>query len=505
MTEREQWLFWRLAQIFTQELDYRVVRLDEEKNELWLQSVRHKNIQLIRLIALNLDWSNWLKRDIEWAGEQADKLRKHLLKKELNVLNIYVTEHPPVDDYDWAVNLPFTAGNGRTKVETLIMAQETAESAFVQMEKLFKRDFSLPESGYTDLLDHYSLKEEVISHTRELEKEERALFEFGKPFFTYIFMAVQIFMFMLVEVKGGSTNVETLIQFGAKYNPLILAGEWWRFFTPIFLHIGLLHLLMNTLALYYLGTAVERMFGRWRFLWIYLFSGFSGSVASFLFTDNLSAGASGAIFGCFGALLYVGVMNTQLFFRTIGTNVLFLIGINLVFGFTVPGIDNAGHIGGLAGGFLATGMVHFPGKRKWGTQILFLLSAAAAITFALYGGFHPDRPDVINARAKKQIENSEINSAYNMLSQYVSMEKGDAVTYFQLAYTEIQLQKMEDAKKHLQKAIELKPRFSEAHYNLAVLYYDEGNLELAKEHAAKAEKMADEKKYRDLMDKLKGQ
>lgn len=504
MAEREQWLFWRLAQIFMQDMDYRLVRLNEAENEVWLESARNQNIHMIRLTSLNLDWSNWLKRDIEWAGDQAESLRKHLFKKEWHVLNIYVTEHPPVDDYEWIIEQPYTTGSGKTKVETLILARETAEHAFVRMAALLKRDVPLPEMSF-HALGHHSLKEEVIRHAREQEKEERALFEYGKPFFTYVFMAVQIFMFMLVEVQGGSTNVETLIQFGAKYNPLILAGEWWRFFTPIFLHIGLLHLLMNTLALYYLGTTVERMFGRLRFLWIYLFSGFAGSVASFLFTDNLSAGASGAIFGCFGALLYIGVMNTQLFFRTIGTNVLFLIGINLVFGFTVPGIDNAGHIGGLAGGFLATGMVHFPGKRKWGTQILFLLAGAAAVTFALYGGYHADRPDVINARAQQQIENSEFESAYHMLSQLVSEGKGDAVTYFRLAYTEIQLHQREEAKKHLQKAIEMEPGFPEAHFNLAVLYYDEGRLDLAKEHAAKAEKMADKKMYQEFMDKLKGQ
>ncbi|WP_339165629.1 rhomboid family intramembrane serine protease [Siminovitchia sp. FSL W7-1587] len=502
--EREQWMFWRLAQLFIQELHYRLVRLNEDENEIWLEAERNKRIHFIRLISTNLDWSNWLKRDVEKTWEQAERLRKHLFKKELNVVNIYVTQHPPVDDYDWVIERPFMAGSGKTKVETVILARETAEDAFVRLGKHFEFAFPLSEMSFLES-DHISLKEQVIHHTREQEREERALFEFGKPFFTYLFIAVQIFMFFLVEIKGGSTNVQTLIRFGAKYNPLILSGEWWRFFTPIFLHIGILHLIMNTLALFYLGTAVERIFGRLRFLWIYLFSGFTGSVASFLFTDNLSAGASGAIFGCFGALLYIGVMNTQLFFRTIGTNVLFLIGINLVFGFTVPGIDNAGHIGGLVGGFLATGVVHFPKKRKWATQFLFLVIAAIAVTLALYGGYHADRADVINARAKKQIENREFESAYDMLSQSISQGKGDAVTYFQLAYTEIQFHKMEDAKKHLQKAIELEPHFSEAHFNLALLYYDEGNLELAKEHAAKVEKVGDEQKFQDFIDKLEEQ
>ena len=112
-----------------------------------------------------------------------------------------------------------------------------------------------------------------------------------------------------MEMFGSSRNPYLLILFGAKYNPLILEGEWWRLITPMFLHIGLIHLVMNSFALYYLGTAVERIYGRYRFLFIYLFAGFAGTLASFLFSpDSISAGASGGIFGLFGALLFFGIL-----------------------------------------------------------------------------------------------------------------------------------------------------------------------------------------------------
>ncbi|MDP4170713.1 MAG: rhomboid family intramembrane serine protease, partial [Bacillota bacterium] len=164
--------------------------------------------------------------------------------------------------------------------------------------------------------------------------------------------------------------------------------EWWRFITPIFLHIGFMHLAMNSLALYYLGTTVERIYGNARFIMIYLFAGISGSIASFIFSIYLSAGASGAIFGCFGALLYFGTNYPKLFFRTMGKNVLAILLINLVFDFTASGIDNAAHLGGLAGGFLATGIVHFPKRKKPLLQILFLIFSVAIISASLYYGFH---------------------------------------------------------------------------------------------------------------------
>lgn len=78
-------------------------------------------------------------------------------------------------------------------------------------------------------------------------------------------------MFILLEITGGSTNIENLIKYGAKYNPAIMEGEWWRFVTPIFLHIGLSHVIMNSIAIYFLGTIVERVYGRIRFILIYLF------------------------------------------------------------------------------------------------------------------------------------------------------------------------------------------------------------------------------------------
>ena len=96
-------------------------------------------------------------------------------------------------------------------------------------------------------------KKAALSSARQKVKSEKAVFENGKPFFTYLFIAIQVIVFLLMEAAGGSTNTSVLIKFGAKVNWLILEGEWWRLFAPIVLHIGILHLFMNTLALYYIG------------------------------------------------------------------------------------------------------------------------------------------------------------------------------------------------------------------------------------------------------------
>lgn len=155
-------------------------------------------------------------------------------------------------------------------------------------------------------------------------------------------------------VLGGADGL-TLVALGAKENGLILRGDYWRLLTPIFLHIGIVHLGFNSYALNLFGREVESLFGSWRFAVIYFLAGIGGSILSFAFSPAISAGASGAIFGLIGAMAAFLIRNRQ----TLGAqgrqhlqSLVFMIGINLYLGVTLPGIDNYGHIGGLVVGFL---------------------------------------------------------------------------------------------------------------------------------------------------------
>lgn len=127
-----------------------------------------------------------------------------------------------------------------------------------------------------------------------------------KPYVTYLLLGVMVIVFALMSVMGGTENPMTLVQFGAKYNPLIRAGQYWRLITPMFIHIGFTHILMNGITLYFIGQYVEELFGHWRFAIIFFVSGILGNLGSFAFTAGLSAGASTAIFGLFGAFMMLG-------------------------------------------------------------------------------------------------------------------------------------------------------------------------------------------------------
>ena len=105
---------------------------------------------------------------------------------------------------------------------------------------------------------------------------------------TSLIILIQVIVFILMTLAGGSTNTQVLIEFGARYTPLIKAGEWWRLITPGFVHIGLTHLVVNSVTLYFIGMYIENLFGHWRFLAIYLMSTLMGNLASAVFLPQSS-------------------------------------------------------------------------------------------------------------------------------------------------------------------------------------------------------------------------
>jgi rhomboid protease GluP len=492
LENREEFLFWRLAHYFISSQGYRIIQLFNNQQELWLEKIENKHTPVIRLLRYNIDWSNRMQRDMEIVGANGEKIRKTITRGELKVLNIYVSAHPPIGEYEHHINKPYIVESSKTKIDSVLLTRVEETSAFQQLSSKYGQEISFPlEENYSSE-DVETVKQSALSSAITKEKAEKAILSNGKPALTYFFIILQVMVYIFLEFKGGSTNTSTLIKYGAKFNPLILDGEWWRFITPIFLHIGFLHLIMNTLALYYLGTAVERIYGNFRFLFIYLFAGLSGSIASFIFSPNLSAGASGAIFGCFGALLYFSVIYPKLFFRTMGINIFVVLAINLSLGFTMPGIDNAGHIGGLVGGFLATGIVHFPKKKKLWLQFLFVILSLAIVISSLVYGFteneHSHDESSILVLAQEYIKEEDYDKAYSLLKENAdeSKEKSSAEVYFLLSFSEIKKGMIEEAKTHLLTVIDKDPEFHEALFNLALIYLEENDLAKAKDFAERA-------------------
>ncbi|CAG9609369.1 rhomboid family protein [Pseudoneobacillus rhizosphaerae] len=504
----EEYTFWTLAHYFVKDENYRILHISKEQKEIWLENPDSKELPIIRLINCILDWSSWLERDLQLTGMNGENIRKQKFKKNLHILNIYISPNLPVDDYEH--RLSQLGQFNQTHIQVLIMSRESYQTVIDKLQMIFNKRIPIAREIEHEIspIQIDNLKKETLQLSVKKVQTEKNIFTFGKPIMTYVFIAVQIFIFLLLEFNGGSENSSTLVEFGAKFNPLILEGEWWRFISPIFLHIGFLHLLMNTLGLYFLGTAVEKIYGSFRFLWIYLFAGVIGSIASFAFSPNLSAGASGAIYGCFGALLYMGLIFPKLFFRTLGKNVITILGLNIIISFTVPNIDMAGHLGGLVGGFVATGVVHFPKKKKIGSQALFFfMSLVLTISLLFYGFNRPaafQSEDSILQLAQEYVKEKEYEKSYQLLFDYLDEGRNHSeYFYFQLSYVEVQLKMYDEAREHLVKTINLKPDFHEAHFNLALVLLQQHEYEAAKKHAKRALDLAPENKnYQEIFESI---
>ena len=182
----------------------------------------------------------------------------------------------------------------------------------------------------------------------------------GRVSVTTVLIAINVLVYFAELAAGGTINGlnNWIYENGALFasglsssgHPIGVAhGEWWRLVTAAFLHYGPIHLGLNMLALYFGGNALESVIGRWRFVLIYIASGIAGSAGALLLNPNsITVGASGAIFGVFGALFALERMRVI----SSGGQILALIVINLVFTFAVPGISIGGHVGGLVCGFI---------------------------------------------------------------------------------------------------------------------------------------------------------
>ncbi len=329
------------------------------------------------------------------------------------------------------------------------------------------------------------------------EEERRITYRARTPFLTYALIAVNIAVYGLLylySMQSGQSYGQLLSIFGAKINSNIVNGEYWRLITPIFLHANLVHLLINCYSLYAVGVTVEKVFGHGRFAAIYFFAGILGNICSFMFSPNSAVGASGAIFGLLGALLYFGLERPALFKAYFGYGVITTIIINLFYGFSNSGIDNYAHMGGLLGGFLASGAVKASGAGKWYlSRLLYVPLALAVAAGGLFYGFNSGNNAALAGLDKIQayLDNKNYGEAEKMAESIIIAEplnrdiKSDAFRYLILA--EAYSGKIDESLEHALQMIKVDP--PSGHYFAGVIYYDLKRYDDAKRELQSAKEL----------------
>jgi len=309
------------------------------------------------------------------------------------------------------------------------------------------------------------------------------------PIVTWALLCINVAVWLAMTLSGGSDDPDVLVLFGAKVNALIVLGEYWRLLTSCFLHVGIVHLAFNMYSLYILGTEAEAFYGRARFIVIYLLSGLFGSLVSLALNPNLSAGASGAIFGLVGALAAFYWRQREAFgdvSQRRFANMIVIIGLNVLIGFTTPGIDNFAHLGGLVAG-LALGWQLCPryemaqqpdgsrsvvddnGLRRQWWAVLLAIALLVWCAF-LFINQQADSSDVHVFLGHQALQHGRLIPARAEFQAAVERAPDSAHAYFGLGHACYDLHDYESAAAAYRRTLELSSDWIDAHWNLALCY-----------------------------------
>lgn len=361
--DKKDEIVMKLIHYFVTNEDYKPIIVNGVQNEVWLENLDNE----VPLIRININYIH-NNEQLEMDQRKAELIRKTIKKKtysvKMSMLNILVNARDEV--------APKEADN----IESIVINKisDLKKNEFINEHyPNFKDKVNFKKS---DAINLFEMTEELNNKTVNEDKKLAKVFMGNdKPVVTTILIALNVIMFLL-SVFDYSFVINTF----ANYYLNVKNGEIYRLITAAFVHANVLHIFFNMYALYALGPQIEKFYGRKRYLLIYLGSALLGSLLSVVLTNNVSVGASGAIFGLFGAMLYFGYKYRATLDGFLRSGIIPVIVINLLLGFMIPGIDVYGHIGGLLGGLVlsyAFGVVNKENKKdKINGLIIYVILVA---------------------------------------------------------------------------------------------------------------------------------
>ncbi len=373
-------LVMKLIRYFIVEKDYIPIIIKGINNEVWLENPKGE-FRIIRIVTKNIFNNEQFEFDTYKTKNIVTQIMKQTFNPFIDVLTIY-TE---------------IGDNFKKKTE------DTKRYKYITIEK--EEDIEnndLINKYYKDLKDKMVFEEKGVNLLNKItldigkknmnnnERYNENMSKNNKPIISFALIAINIIVFALMYILGkGSEDSETLINFGANIGVLTKAGQYYRLITCAFLHIGVIHLFCNMYSIYAVGPTIEYFFGKAKFLFIYFYSAITASLFVLIFQSDtvLTAGASGAIFGLLGALLYFGYTYRGYLGNRILGQVASVIVLNLFIGFSMPGISNAAHIGGLIGGLAMSFMLGADINEKKSNKIHGIIITVLLTAFLVYMAF----------------------------------------------------------------------------------------------------------------------
>lgn len=349
MLDDKNVLTMKLLHYFITEKNYNPIILQGVDNEIWLENL-DAPCKIVRIVSGYIHNDEQYEFDVFKTKRILKKIRKKTFSFSVNVMSFFLDMG---DNVTKDINSDSKLMGIKINDESDIDKSDTVKKLFPDLSK--KMVYS--EDGI-ELFTKISndINEKNMKDASKMEK----VFKDKGPYITYVLIGINVLLFLLPILFG---NYDYIINKYCVHGPSIRAGEYYRLITGVFLHGSILHLFFNCYALYVIGSQIENYFGRIKYLIIYLFSGVMGALFSMIFGGNIaSIGASGAIFGLMGALLYFGYHYRVYLGNVLKTQLIPLIIFNLILGFVLSGVDNFAHIGGLIGGVLISKAVGVKNK-----------------------------------------------------------------------------------------------------------------------------------------------
>ena len=354
--------------------NYNPVIVQGAKNEIWLENLG-EDIKIVRIVNNYIHNNEQMEFDLFKTKRLVSKIRKKTFSFSMQVLNIFT---------DLGDNVDFKKMNQDDKTYKYIKVRE--ENDIISNNVI--------KDNFRDLQNNFEFNEKglhlFLKITNDINEKNRVeaiknedVFKPKKVIVTYILLGILIFIYLFGFVVGQNKMINEFALYGLYIRNY---HEYYRIITGAFLHGGAFHLFCNCYALYIIGKQVESFYGKKNFTIIYFLSLIMGSLLSMALSENPSVGASGAIFGLMGSLLYFGYFYRVYIGSTWKNNILPVIILNLLLGFLIPGIDYLGHIGGLIGGILASMIVGLKYKESKRDRINGLVIYLILAFFLIYLG-----------------------------------------------------------------------------------------------------------------------
>ncbi len=337
--DKKEELVMKLLHYFITERGYNPVIIRGVKDEIWLENLED-DYKIVRIVSGYIHNNEQFKFDLFKTKSLLKTIKKKTLSFKINALSIFVNLGDNVDiaKFEDTPNIKFANIHEASDLDKY----RFVTSAFPDITK----DMDFREKGLELFM---KITSDINKKNEDDAKMNEDVFKPKRPFITYALILINVIVFIL-----SAFNDTILPMFAVNRELIVDFGQYYRLFTGMFLHAGILHLLFNMYALYIIGMQLESFLGKWKYLIVYLLSGLGASLLSIFFSNGFSVGASGAIFGLMGALLYFGYHYRVYLDSVVKSQIIPLIILNLILGFTLTGIDNWAHIGGLVSGVLAT-------------------------------------------------------------------------------------------------------------------------------------------------------